>query len=146
MYNIICKNKKGISLVESVIAVLLVSIGLIAFMSLQPTSWKTSAHTDYLGRAIMVLNKEIMTDELWIMNPCNTVTTGTVNEVVYSSDQQTSQSGDVSFNVQTITSAVTGRANTWKVMVTVTWPPVNTRGITDNIIVTRQESFRFGCI
>lgn len=145
MYNIICKNK-GISLVEPIIAVLLVSVGLIAFMSLQPTSWKTSAHTDYLGRAIMILNNEIMTNEIWIMNPCNTVTTGTFNKVVYSSDQQTPQSGDVSFNVQTVISAVTGRANTWKVTVTVTWPPVNTRGITDNIIVTRQESFRFGCI
>jgi Tfp pilus assembly protein PilV len=145
MYNIICKNK-GISLVESIIAVLLVSVGLIAFMSLQPTAWKTSAHTDYLGRAIMVLNNEIMTNEIWIMNPCNIVTTGTVNKVVYSSDQQTAQSGDLSFNVQTVTSTVTGRANTWMVSVTVTWPPVNTRGITDNIIVTRQESFRFGCI
>ncbi|KQC08259.1 MAG: hypothetical protein APR62_04985 [Smithella sp. SDB] len=146
MYSIICKNEKGISIVESIIAVLLVSVGLIAFMSLQPTSWKTSAHTDYLGRAIMMLNDEIMTNELRIMNPCNTVTTGTFNEVVYSSDQQTPQSGDLSFNVQTVISAVTGRANTWKVTVTVTWPPVNTRGITDNIIVTRQETFRFGCI
>jgi hypothetical protein len=115
-------------------------------MSLQPTSWKTSARTDYLGRAIMVLNNEIMTQELWIMNPCNTVTTGTVDKVLYSSDQQTAQPGDVSFNVQTVTSAVSGSANTWKVTVTVTWPPLSTRGITDNLIVTRQESFRFGCI
>ena len=146
MYSIICKNNRGISLVESIISVLLVSIGLIAFMSLQPTSWKTSARTDYLGRAIMVLNNEIMTRELWIMNPCNTVTTGTVDKVLYSSDQQTAQPGDVSFNVQTVTSAVSGSANTWKVTVNVTWPPLSTRGITDNLIVTRQESFRFGCI
>ena len=146
MYSIICKNNRGISLVESIISILLVSIGLIAFISLQPTSWKTSARTDYLGRAIMVLNNEIMTQELWIMNPCNTVTTGTVDKVLYSSDQQTAQSGDVSFNVQTVTSTVSGSANTWKVSVKVTWPPLNTKGLTDNLIITRQESFRFGCI
>jgi Tfp pilus assembly protein PilV len=146
MSSIICKNKQGISLVESIISILLVSIGLIAFLSLQPTSWKTSSRTDYLGRGIMVLNNEIMTQELWIMNPCNTVTTGTVNKVLYSSDQQTAQPGDVSFTVQTVTSAIAGKANTWEVTVIVSWPPLNTKGITDNLIVTRQESFRFGCI
>ena len=146
MYSILCKNKKGMSLVELIISVLLVSVGLIAFLSLQPTSWKTSARTDYLGRGIMVLNRELMTQELWIMNPCNTVTAGTVNKVLYSSDQQTAQSGDTSFTVQTVTSAVAGMTNTWEVTVTVSWPPLNTKGIKDNILVTRQESFRFGCV
>ena len=146
MFSILCKNKQGASLVEAIISILLVSVGLLAFLSLQPNSWKTSAKADYLGRGIMVLNRELMTNEIWIMNPCNTVTEVTINKVVYSSDQQTVQSGDTSFTVQTVTSAVAGTTNTWKVTVKVSWPPLNTTGIKDNILVTRQESFRFGCI
>jgi Tfp pilus assembly protein PilV len=147
MFSIICKNKRGASsLIESIIAIVLVTIGLFAFLSLQPTSWKASAKSDYVGRGIMILNKELMAQELWIMNPCNTVAVGTVNKTVYASSQETAQSGDAIFTVRTITSAVTGTTNTWKVTVTVSWPPLNVTGVTDSISITRQESFRFGCI
>ncbi|MCX5849918.1 MAG: prepilin-type N-terminal cleavage/methylation domain-containing protein [Deltaproteobacteria bacterium] len=146
MCNIICKNKKGITLVESLVSVVLLTIALIAVLSMQPTSLQTSAKSDYLGRGVMLLNKELMAQELLIMNPCNTISTGTVNKTAYASDQSTALDGDASFNVQTVTSAVTGRTNTWKVTVKVSWPPLNANGITENLIVTRQESFRFGCI
>lgn len=147
MHSIICKNKKGVSLVESIVAILLLSIGVVAILSMQPTAIKTSSRTDYLGHAIMLVNKEFMIQEAWIMNPCNTVTVGTVDRTaVYSSDNTTTRQGDPSFNIRTVTSAVAGSTNTWKVTITVTWPPVNTVGITDHLIVTRQESFRFGCV
>ncbi|MFA5321800.1 MAG: hypothetical protein WC373_03940 [Smithella sp.] len=143
----ICKNKKGMSLVESIVSVLLLSTAIIAIMTLQPTSWKTSARSDNAGRAVMILQKELMTQEVLIMNPCNTVTPGTTNKTVYTSYQGTAQQGDARFTVQTVISAVTGSTNTWKVTITVSWP-LNTTGIKDNLLVTRQEYFRFpdGCV
>jgi Tfp pilus assembly protein PilV len=146
MRNTICKNKKGITLVESLVSIVLLTIALVAILSMQPTSLQTSAKSDYLGRGVMLLNKEIMAQELFIMNPCNTISTGTVIKIVNASDQSTALEGDARFTVQTVISSVSGKANTWKVAVTITWPPLNTNGITDNLIVTRQESFRFGCI
>jgi Tfp pilus assembly protein PilV len=136
----LCKNKKGISLVESIVSILLLSIGVLAVLSMQPTSLKTGARSDYLGRATMLLNRELMIQEALIMNPCiKPVNIGTVNK--------TAQQGDVSYNVVIVTSAIAGSSR-WKVTITVSWPPFNKVGITDNIIVTRQETFRSpdGCI
>lgn len=146
MFNIVCNTEKGSSLIESLVAMLLLSAGLIAVLSMQPTSYKTSARSDYLGRGVMILNKELMTRETWIMNPCNTVTVGNTTQTVYSSSQSTAQNGDASFNVATNITAIAGSTNSWLVRVTVTWPPTNTKGVTDSMVVTRQEAFRFGCI
>lgn len=146
MRNIICRNEKGISIVESIVAMLLLTIGIIAIMSMQPTSMKTGQKADNLGRGVMLLHKEMMTQEAWIMNPCNDVTTGTVTKTVYTNDDEGSLQGDARFNVQTTTTAVAGTTNTWRVSINVSWPPLNATGITDNLIVTRQEAFRFGCI
>lgn len=145
MRTFICKTDKGITLVESIISILLLSTAVVAIMTLQPTSWKTSMRSDYMGRAVMVMHKELTTQEVWIMNPCNAVTVGTVNKTVYTSYQGTQLAGDATFVVQTTTTAVAGSTNTWRVTINVSWPPLNSRGITDNLIITRQEPFRFGC-
>ena len=142
MSSLLC-NKRGVTLIESVIAILLVSIGLIGLLSMQPSSWQTSTRADYLGRAAMMLGRELTSQELSIMNPCNTVSLGTVTQVVNASGQGTAQSGDVSFTVQT-TTAISG--NGWLVTVRVSWPPLNATGIAESIVVTRQEPFRFGCV
>jgi len=149
MRNIVCKNKKGISLVESIVSILLLSTAVIAIMSLQSTSWNTSSRSDYLGRAVMMLSKELTAREAFIMNPCNWVdpiNTVTDNKTVYTSDQTTQQLGDASYNLVIVTSPVAGTTNTWRVTVTVSGPLRNARTVTDNLIVTRQEYFRSGCI
>ena len=138
-----CSNR-GTTLIESVIAILLVSIGLIGLMSMQPSAWRATTRTDYFGRAAMMLNRELTSQELSIMNPCNAVATGTVTQIVNASGQGTAQSGDAGFTVQTTTASI--GTNVWQVTVRVSWPPLNATGITESIIVTRQEAFRFGCI
>ena len=136
-------NKKGITLIESVIAIMLVSIGLIGLMSMQPSAWQTTARTDYMGRGAMTLNRELTRQELRIMNPCNAVATGTQTRTINTSDQGT-QVGDINFTVSTtITSIAT---NVWRVTVQVSWPPLNPTGLVESIVVTRQEPFRFGCV
>ena len=142
MFSSIC-NKRGITLIESVIAVLLVSIGLIALLSMQPSAWRMTARTDYLGRAAMMLSKELTVRELAIMNPCNVVSTGTVTQTLYTSGQGSAQDGDIGFTVETVTTSVA--TNVWRVTVTVRWPPLNATGIRESIVVTRQEPFRLGC-
>jgi prepilin-type N-terminal cleavage/methylation domain-containing protein len=138
-------NDRGVTLIESVLAILLVSIGLLGLLSMQPSAWRTTARTDYLGRAAMMLSNELTARELAIMNPCNVIALGTVTRTVYTSGQGAAQSGDIGFTIQTVTTSVT--TNVWRVAVIVSWPPLNATGIRESIVVTRQEPFRFGgCI
>jgi Tfp pilus assembly protein PilV len=144
MYSVPSSNKcnnRGITLIESVIAILLVSIGLLGLLSMQPSAWRTTTLTDYLGRAAMMLSKELVARELRIMNPCyNPVVVGTEDRTLYTSGQAAAQSGDIGFRVQTTTASV--GTNVWRVTVTVSWPPLNATGIRESIVVTRQEPFR----
>jgi Tfp pilus assembly protein PilV len=137
-------NERGTTLIESVIAIMLLSIGLMGLLSMQPSAWQSSARADYLGRGAMILSRELSSRELAIMNPCNAVSIGTVTQSVNAGGQGTAQSGDTSFTVRTITTSI--GTNVWQVTVQVSWPPLNATGITESIVVTRQEGFRFGCV
>jgi Tfp pilus assembly protein PilV len=142
MLRSIC-NRKGITLIESVIAVLILSIGLVGLLAMQPQAWKMTARTDYLGRAAMMLSKELTARELDIMNPCNNpVDTTPADRTLFTSGQGAAQSGDIAFRVVTTTTSV--GTNVWRVTVQVSWPPLNPTGIRESIIVTSQETFRVG--
>jgi Tfp pilus assembly protein PilV len=142
MSSSLCDNR-GITLIESVIAILIVSIGLMGLLSMQPSAWRTTARTDYLGRAAMILSKELTDQELRLMNPCNPVTTDAGStKIVNTSYMDTAQQGDIRFTVLTSTTAI--GTNIWRVTVQVTWPPLNATGIRESIVVTRQENFRYG--
>lgn len=145
MSSLLC-DKKGFTLIESIIAIMLLSIGLIGLLSMQPTAWQTTARTDYMGRGAMALSRELARQELWIMNPCNAVATGTQTRTVTSSDQGGAPAGDINFTVRTTVTSIA--TNVWRVTVQVSWLPLNPTGITDSIVVTRQEPFRFpaGCV
>jgi prepilin-type N-terminal cleavage/methylation domain-containing protein len=137
-------NDRGITLIESMIAILILCIGLVGLLAMQSPSWRTTARTDYLGRAAEILSKQLTDREALIMNPCNAVATGAVTTTVRTSGQTTNQLGDIAFTVVTTTTSIS--ANVWRVTVRVSWPPLNNTGITESIVVTRQETFRFGCV
>jgi len=137
-------NNRGITLIESMIAILILVIGLVGLLSMQSPAWQTTARTDYLGRAAQILIKQLTDREAAIMNPCNAVSTGTATATVRTSGQGANQSGDIAFTVVTTTTSIA--AGVWRVTVRVSWPPLNNTGIAESIVVTRQEPFRFGCV
>jgi prepilin-type N-terminal cleavage/methylation domain-containing protein len=145
MFSSIYKNKDGLSLVESLVAIVLVSIGILALLTMQPTSMRAGAKSDYIGRGIMLLNKELTDQELFLMNPCNTPTPGNFTKTVNVSGRNVTitNDGDATYNVSTQISSI--NTNTWRVTVEVTWPPFYANGVKESLIVTRQEPFRFGC-
>ena len=140
-------SKKGISLIEVLISLFLVSFGILALLSLQPSAWRLTGKSDLLGRAGELLHKQMETDELLIMNPnnadpcatTNPLTTTTTN--VYPSGQTVAQAGDVPFRVDRIITR-NSLNNAWTVQVTVTLPG-NPSTISESRIVTRQENFRW---
>ena len=139
-----CNRERGISLIEVVIAMFLVTVGVLAILSLQAPAWKTAAQSDYLGRASGILYKTLEDNETLIMNPCNAVTTGTSGPAAVLVSRDGAASGDATYNATTTITAA--GANTWLVTVTVTWS-TNTTGIRESLLVSRQELCRFpaGC-
>jgi Tfp pilus assembly protein PilV len=135
-------NKTGMGMIEVLIAILLTAIGLMTILSLQSTSLRTVGKSDFLGRASGILYNELERNEAFIMNPSNLVTAGTTGPTpVLVSYQPAAVEGDITFQVTTVIDSL--GANTWRVTVTVTWPPLNPTGITENIVVTRQDGYRF---
>jgi Tfp pilus assembly protein PilV len=132
-------NNRGTSLVEVVIAMFIISVGILALLSLQPEAWKMAGRTDYLGRAAGILQNELERVELSIMNPSNAVTVGTASRTVNTSGESTAQPGDMAYTVTTtVAEAATG---SWRVTVGINWTG-HAQGISGSILVTRQEHFR----
>ena len=114
----------------------------MALLSMQPMAWKASAKSDYMGRAAGILYQELQRQEVYIMNPKNTVTVGEQkDEPVSTSGGGTTLPGDATFLVTTKVENVT--TVSWRVTVTVKWTG-NGKGITESIIVMRQDSFKRG--
>ncbi|MBN1381944.1 MAG: prepilin-type N-terminal cleavage/methylation domain-containing protein [Deltaproteobacteria bacterium] len=141
MLSSICNNR-GITLIEVVIAMFITAVGVSAILALQAPAWKSAAKADYLGRATQVLQNQLETTETFIMNPCNTVTTGTTPSTIKVSGMSSTIAGDMTFSLSTTITSI--GSNIWRVSVTVTWP-TNATGITGHVIVSRQEFFRVGC-
>ena len=143
MSNSIC-NKKGLSLVEVLISLFLVSIGVLSLLSLQPSAWNLTGRSDFLGRAGGILHKELETNEVLLMNPnfpnpCVPTNPFIQTTTVNTSGQTPAQPGDMSFTVQT--TIQDNLNNSWTVRVRVSWP--GNAGISESVFVTRQEPFRF---
>jgi Tfp pilus assembly protein PilV len=138
-------NNRGIGLIEVVIALFLLSIGVLSVLSLQPSSWNLSGKADSLSRGGGLLRSELEANEILLMNPnfpnpCIAVNPLVATRTVFSSNEAAAQSGDFTFTVQT--TILDNLNGTWSLRVRVTWPANNT-GISESRVVTRQEPFRF---
>jgi len=140
------RDRKGLGMIEVLIAVFLTSVAILAVFSLVSPAWQTTAKSDYLGRASGILYEQLVRQEARIMNPCCSVTTGIQlpnPTVVYASGQAGAQPGDAQFNVTTTITNLA--ANAWRVTVRVAW--TGHSGISESLVVTRQDGFVFpsGC-
>jgi len=136
------RNDRVMGLPEVIIAMLLTAVGIIALLSVQSPSLRLTSRADFTGRAAGILQKTLDTQEGLIMNPCIVVATGTTTANVRVSGMDTAQPGDVTYVVRT--QIATNANGTFLVSVRVTWPGTAT-GLSESIIVSRQEFFRQGC-
>ncbi len=138
-------TKKGIGLIEVLISLFLISVAILVLLSLQPSAWRLTGRSDFLGRAGGLLHKEMETTEAVLMNPnfpnpCVATNPLVTTRNVFISGQGTSQPGDMPF---TLTTTITDNLHaSWRVQVRVTWAG-NATGISESLLVTRQENFRW---
>ncbi len=135
-YNFLC-GRKGITLIEVLISITLISVGVLGLLTLLPSGWRLSFTSDSLGRAAGILQSELEANEIVIMNENNAVDLEVPDKKVYGSGKETSQRGDIAYTVRTQRADLGG---SWRVRVQVTWPN-NDVGISQSVIVTRQKAF-----
>ena len=134
-------NKRGITLIEVLVSLVLITVGVLSLLTLLPAGWRLSGTSDLLGRAAGILQAELERNEIMIMNGKNTITPTLgiplIKQPVYGSGMTTAQPGDIPYAVST---EVDSSGNGYRVRVTVTWPG-NTTGIAESLIVGRERSF-----
>lgn len=138
MSHIIC-NKRGISLVEAMIAVFITTVAVAAITAMQPLSLRTGASADYRGRAVNIAQAEASRREAFIM------TTGTVLPADYNNLAYTVPGTTITYRITTVTTpppipSPINCQNCWLVSVKVTWPGTS-NGVTFNRVVTQQMGY-----
>jgi Tfp pilus assembly protein PilV len=137
-----CLNNKGITLIESMVAVFLTAIAVISLMPMLDMALRTGSRSDLLGRAEGILQTELELQEQTIMKTISSasVPLGTATKNV-SVSGITGVAGDANFTVVTTTSLNQALTNSWIVNVTVTWTG-NATGITSSIVASQQAGFQ----
>ncbi len=136
-------NNKGITMIEVLISVALLSIGIMGLMSTHGPGWRLASRSDYLGRAAGVLQRQLQSAEGLLINPATAFPlsqTTTVDNNVLASGAAQAQAKEPVFTVTTTTTPDPG-GGFCTVSVKVTWPGYP-KGISESIIVTKQESYR----
>ncbi len=122
-------NNKGITLVESLVAVMLTGIAILGLMTMQPLAWQTAGKADSMTRAAGIMQRELEAIEGSIMS--GTIPANKTNVV--------ETMGNASYTINTTITQPTA-TNSWLAHVRITWPG-NANGMKSSIIVTRQEGF-----
>ena len=142
MFNFI-GTKKGITMVEVVVSVAVLSVGILSLITVLPSSMRLASRSDYLGRASGILANELQAKEAMILNPSVDLTPylGTPPPTTVNPSEQgpgQTRQGDLPF---TVTRTLTNLGNNaFLVTVKVTWQG-NPTGITESLRVVRQQSF-----
>lgn len=140
MSNTHCNNK-GLTLIEVLIAMVILAIGIVSTLSVFPQGAKLSVKSDYTNRAAVILREELENNEMLIMNCCNALPSGG-SRTVYSSGGTSAAPGDISYTVNTTITSV--GTDLWRVTVQVSWA---TNTLSDSLIVGLQSPFCYpkGC-
>ena len=134
-------DRKGITLVEVMVSVVLISVGVMALLTLLPSGLRLAGTSDHLGRAAGILQSEMEKNEILVMNVNNAVT-ATIpgvpdSKTVYGSGRDTAQPGDIPYLVQTERMDLGG---SWRGRGRGTWGR-NATGIAESLIVIPQRTF-----
>lgn len=144
MLHMFIKNDHGVTLIELLVTMILVSIGIFAALDVFPSSWRLTTQSDRIGQASEIMHRELETSQLIILNSCNTaIMGGTTTLPVNASGRTGTLQGDVSYTVsRTITALGTG---SWGITVQVTWPG-NAVGVSGTIVSVRDANYKEGCL
>jgi len=135
------RDDTGITLIEVFIAMFLLLVAVLATLSVQPATLRLASNADHLGRACGLMENEMESLALKIMNANTedpTILSDAAIQTIYAGGGEESKPGDGVFYRNT---QITKTGSTlWQVRIKITWPGTNT-GITQTRLMTRQDDF-----
>lgn len=146
------KNEKGLTIVECIMALFLTTVMVVSLINMQSLAWVGAGKSDYLGRAVGILQRELENREYDIMK--STVpSTGTATTCADQNgeDIACSQAGKM-FTITTTTTACSvsstgvitcsaaATPNIWRITVQLSWTG-NSHGLGSTIMVSPQSNF-----
>jgi hypothetical protein len=134
MFNTIL-NKKGIGLLEAMIAVFITTVAVVAVIGIQPIALRTAAGSDYMGRAVAIAQAEAARRETALMTFGAPLPADFANELFLEAVHPTVQ--NIPFRVTTRTVV---NPNFWLVSVNVMWPQA-VNGVTYYRVITQQMGY-----
>lgn len=140
----ILRDSKGLSMVECVIAMFLVTIAIVSIMAMQPLAWQGAGKSDYMGRAVGILQRELEWREYKIM--AATITSTEANGVTYADkngDTVDLASGEKVFKI-TAATAAGSLSNTYLLNVKIEWLKTanSFRGLSSSVLVSIQPKMQ----
>lgn len=117
-------NNKGITIIESLVALMLTAVAIASLMSMQPLSWQSAGKADSVSRAVGIMQQELERAEILIINGTPPSDPPDFVDVVI---------GKETFQKKLVLSQPS--TNTWLVNVHVKWR-TSPKGIKSSIIVT----------
>jgi Tfp pilus assembly protein PilV len=133
-------NNKGLSIVECLIALILTTVAVVSLVSMQSLAWRGAGKSDYLGRAVGILQRELERYEYDLMKG-NTIASDTITYADKNgNDMGTNTTGAV-FTIRVAASAPASiPAGTQLLNVRINWPGC-AKGLSSSIIVSPQTGF-----
>jgi hypothetical protein len=134
---LILYNKKGMTLMECIIALVLTTTAIVSLMTMQSLSWKGAGKSDYLGRAEGILQRELETKEsniMWGTPPSSNTTVTTCADA--SGNTIACGGANVVFTITYKPTIPSGAVTTYLINVKVTWLG-SANGIKSSIIVSK---------
>lgn len=132
-------NKKGMSIIECLVAVLLTTTGIISLMTMQSVALQGSGKSDYLGRASGILQRELEMREIQIMR--GPPPAGPFPIITCADQNGNTVSCSAAGVMFTITYTMTKPSTWWLINVKLTWPGSSVNGISSSMAVARQQAF-----
>lgn len=127
------RNKKGMSIVEAVIAAFITTVAIIAVGMMQPLALRTEASSDRMGTAVAIAQAQAADIEAAIMTAGGAVP---ANLTAWQYSVQ-----NITYTIDTVTT--NPAANLWLVSVQVTWsgPGGTVKSVTHYRAVTQQMGY-----
>ena len=142
-------NEKGLSILECIVALVLTTVTVVSLISMQSLAWRGAGKSDYLGRAVGILQREMERYEFQVMSGNTNVDAITCLDTA-GSNAICGQPGAMYTIRSTITpcncskadlcncpNVAPASANTWRVNVRVDWLG-NPNGLGSSLMVSRQ--------
>jgi prepilin-type N-terminal cleavage/methylation domain-containing protein len=137
-------TKKGFTLVEVVVAMVITTVSVLVMLSMMPLSWKVARNSDQIGRATGIMQAEIARREDAIMRAIQADGTSAAIPADVANQPVAGEVDNAQFFITTVTCGpntppCNPSPTSWTIRVDVNWPNCGSNPCSRNTRVISQQ-------